>query len=122
MALSFVLDEHLRGPLWRGICQHNAADVDVLDVLRVGDVASSPLGTSDQDLLLWCEAHGRVLVTSDWTSMPGHFTRPLQAGHHIPGVLYLKPGWRIPSVIATLLLLHQALDPAALLDQSDYIS
>ncbi len=122
MALAFLLDEHLRGPLWKGIQRHNAGGVDVLDVLRVGDAAALPLGASDPDILQWCEAHGRTLITGDWASMPGHLTHHLQAGRHVPGVLFLKKSWKVASVIATLVLYHQTLDPADFIDQSDAIS
>src|SRR5437868_13813413 len=78
MALRFFLDEQLRGPLWHAIQQHNAAGAYVLDVLRVGDPPAPPLGTADPDLILWGEANGRVLVTNDRRTMPGHLTDHLQ--------------------------------------------
>ena len=38
MPLTYLLDEHLRGPLWRAIQRHNALGTDPLDAVRVGDV------------------------------------------------------------------------------------
>jgi hypothetical protein len=63
MALTYVLDEHLRGALWHALRQHNAGGVNVVDVDRVGDPPDLPLGTTDPDLLLWAEREGRVVVT-----------------------------------------------------------
>src|SRR4051794_37277699 len=104
MALCFLLDEHLRGTLWQAMGQHNARGGDVLDVLRVGDPPAPPLGTADPDLLLWCEANGRVLVSEDRKPMPVHLRAHFLAGRHVAGVFLLKPGVSIPVVIAFLIL------------------
>jgi hypothetical protein len=42
--IRFVLDEHLRGPLWRAGQRHNARAEDPIDVVRVGDPPDLPLG------------------------------------------------------------------------------
>jgi hypothetical protein len=122
MALCFLLDEHLRGPLWHAIVHHNAQGIDVLDVLRVGDPPAPPLGTPDPDLLLWSEANSRILVTRDAQTMPGFLTQHLQAGHHVPGLFLLRSPWTIPTVIAQLVLHDQAADPQDLVDQVIFIS
>ena len=51
MSLAFLLDEHLRGPLWTAIQRHNLSSELRLDVVRVGDAADLGLGTLDGDLL-----------------------------------------------------------------------
>jgi hypothetical protein len=117
MALCFLLDEHLRGPLWQAIQHHNAGGIDVIDVLRVGDPPAPALGTADTDLLLWSEANGRILVSQDRKTMPGHLAAHFQAGHHIPGFFLLRPVWTISAVLAALILYDQACDPADLVDQ-----
>src|SRR3954469_19438412 len=99
MALCFLLDEHLRGALWQAIGHHNSHGGDVLDTLRVGDTPAPPLGTVDPDLLLWCEANGRVLVSEDRKTMPGHLTAHFLAGRHVGGVFLLTPRWTIPIVL-----------------------
>jgi hypothetical protein len=121
MALCFLLDEHLRGPLWRAIQQHNAAGIGILDVLRVGDPPAPLLGTLDPDLLLWGEAQGRILITRDNNSMPGHFASHLQAGHHSAGVFILRRHWTIPLVVAALMLHDQTGEPALYLDRIEFI-
>lgn len=69
MALAYVLDEHLRGPLWRAVQRHNARGSNPIDVARVGDANGPPLGATDPEILLWAEQAGRVLITFDeqWT-------------------------------------------------------
>jgi hypothetical protein len=47
MPLRYVLDEHLRGPLWRALQWHNSAGVYPVDVVRVGDLVDLPLSADD---------------------------------------------------------------------------
>ena len=58
----FLLDEHLRGPLWEAIQAHNSRpEVEAIRAYRVGDWPAPSLGTDDPDLLLWAEREGRLL-------------------------------------------------------------
>src|SRR5438270_13512762 len=121
MALTFVLDEHLRGPLWAAIRRHNAHGVCVIDAVRVGDPPGLPLGTLDPDLLLWAEREGRVLVTRDWNTMPAYLAAHLQSGHHSPGVFILRRKIPLPQLVFALALAAYALDPAELRDQVRFL-
>jgi hypothetical protein len=122
MALRFVLDENLRGGgLWQAIQQHNARGAQPIDVVRVGDPPDLPLGTADPDILLWAEREGRILVTLDQQTMPGHLTRHLQAGHHSPGILVVRHRAPVPQVIDALVLVAYAADPANYKDTLDHI-
>jgi hypothetical protein len=87
MPLRYVLDEHLRGPLWDLLYRHNLVGIDPIDLVRVGDPPDLPLGTSDPDLLLWAERETRILVSEDKSTMPAHLTSHLVAGHYSPGVM-----------------------------------
>src|SRR5262249_7068347 len=89
MALRFLLDEHLRGPLWRAIPRHIALGGLTLDVVRVGDPPDLPLGSDDPDILLWAERQERILITEDVHTMPGFLAKHLQAGHRSPGVFVI---------------------------------
>jgi hypothetical protein len=51
MPLAFLLDEHLRGPLWNAIQRHDLASPFRLDVARVGDPSDLPLGSDDDAIL-----------------------------------------------------------------------
>lgn len=116
MPLRYVLDEHLRRILWNAIQQHNAGGIDLLDVVRVGDPTDLPLGTKDPDLLLWAEREGRVVVTLDRRTMPGHFSAHLAAGHHSPGVLLLRKRYSLAQLVFILALTAHASDPNELTD------
>ena len=75
MAIRFVLDEHLRGPLWRAVQRHNARAEDPIDVVRVGDPPDLPLGSDDAAVLAWAERERRILVTCDKNTIPTHGNR-----------------------------------------------
>ena len=85
MPLRYVLDEHLRGPLFHAIQSHSQLGAYPLDVTRVGDPADLPLGTLDSALLEWAEREGRILVTVDRNTMAGHLTAHLTASSRSPG-------------------------------------
>src|SRR4051812_7070345 len=121
MAQSYVLDEHLRGPLWSALRRHNAGGTNVVDVVRVGDSPDLPLGTKDPDLLLWAERAGRVLVTRDATTMPGHLADHLARGHHSPGVFLLRPGHTLAELAFALVFMAYTTDPADVRDQTRFI-
>jgi hypothetical protein len=91
MGIAYLLDEHMRGPLWRAIRRHNAKSPFLVDAVRVGDADAPSLSTPDPDLLLWCEEAGRILVSFDEKTLPGHLTEHLHAGHHAPGIFLVRP-------------------------------
>jgi hypothetical protein len=122
MPIRFVLDEHLRlGPLWHALTAHNAAGIDPVDIVQVGDPTDLAPGTPDPDLLLWAERHGRVLVSMDWNTLPGHLATHLGAGCRSPGIVFLRRGFSAKQVLDELVLLAHAGDPADLQDQIKYI-
>ena len=121
MLFRYVLDEHLRGQLWQAIQHHNAGGVNPVDAVRVGDPPDLPLGTTDPQLLLWAEREGRVIVTRDPNTMPGHLNDRLQAGHHSPGVFLLRPRPTLAQVVDYLVVAAYAGDPAAARDRVEYI-
>lgn len=121
MALRYVLDEHFRRILWNAIQQHNAGGVNLLDVVRVGDPVDLPLGTKDPDLLMWAEREGRVVVTRDWQTMPGHFADHLAAGYHSPGVIIVRPAHTLTQLVFALTLAAYVYDPAEVRDQVRFL-
>ncbi len=102
MALRYVLDEHLRGPLWRAIQWHSSSGLFPLDVVRVGDPAELPLGTGDPALLQWAEREQRILVTQDTDSMSTHLADHLAAGRHSPGIFMIRRHSTLPQIVAFL--------------------
>lgn len=97
--LRYLLDENLRRRLWHAIQQHNRHGVFPVGAVRVGDPPDLPLGTLDPDILLWAEREGRILVSLDKTTLPGHLAQHLQSGHHSPGILVIQPSGTIVKVM-----------------------
>src|ERR1700682_247658 len=104
MPLRFLLDEHLRRRLWRAVVSHNAAGIDLLDVMRVGDPVDLPLGSVDPDMLVWAEREHRILISRDKRTLPTHLVNHLNAGRHSPGIFIILPGCAIPLVLSFLAL------------------
>jgi hypothetical protein len=121
MALSFVLDEHLRGPLWQAILRNDLRGGEVLDVVRVGDPPDLPLGSQDPEILLWAEREGRILVTEDRHTIFTHLRNHLAAGHHSPEILVVRPGQPLRILVERLELVGHAGDPADVADGITYI-
>ena len=121
MAVAYLLDEHLRGPMWRAVRRHNSSSRWPIDVERVGDPETPPLGTLDPELLLWSEAARRIIVTLDKETMPQHLREHLAAGHHSPGVFVIRRGQSFHDVIELLACVAFASEEAEWQDQIVYI-
>src|SRR5262249_59355396 len=100
---------------------HNALGVHPLDVVRVGDLPDLPLATPDPDVLIWAEREGRILLTLDKTTMPGHLTDHLRAGRHSPGVFIIRSKATLSKIMDQLVLLAHAGNPQDYQDSIDQV-
>jgi hypothetical protein len=121
MPIGFVLDENCRGPLWSAIRSHNLRGIDTIDVVRVGDLADLPLQTPDPEILGWAERSGRILLTFDEHSMPGHWIAHLQAGRHSPGLFIMRSNVTLPEIAEVMVIVAHASDPGEWVDRLEYI-
>jgi Domain of unknown function (DUF5615) len=121
MSLAFVLDEHLRGPLWQAILRYNLSSGRPLDVIRVGDLNDLPLSASDSEILLWAERERRILITQDRHTMAVNLQHHLKEGHHSPGILIARRFVRIPELIECLELISLVGEAAEITDAIYYI-
>ncbi len=111
MPLRYLLDEQLRGILWRAIQRHNLTGVDRIDVIRVGDPPDLPLGTPDPDILHWTEREDRILVSWDKSTLPVHLANHQQAGHHSPGIFLIRQRCALSVVVDFLAYAAHQSDP-----------
>ncbi|MBA2446717.1 MAG: DUF5615 family PIN-like protein [Chloroflexi bacterium] len=116
-AIQYLLDEHVGHALRDGV---NGRWPDIV-VWAVGDPAAPGRGTLDPDILLWCQAHGFILVTNNRASMPGHLKAHLAAGRHVPGILVLNDEMSIRATIDELAIISGASDPDEYVDQLRYL-
>ena len=100
----FLLDEHINRAIQRQLCRLDSQ----IEVLAIGDPEAPPSGTLDPEILVWLESHGYLLVTANRSTMPGHFVAHLEMGHHIPGIVWLRPGTRLGRIIEELYLIWVA--------------
>lgn len=90
MSLRYVFDEHLRGVLPETVRRRAQNQGYTLDVAEVGDESGPPLGILDPDLLIWAEAHDRILVSRDTNTLRVHLEEHLASGRHSPGVFIVR--------------------------------
>jgi hypothetical protein len=121
MPLCYVLDEHLRGPLWRALQWHNRQGVYSVDVVRVGDFTDLPLGSQDPTILSWAEREQRIVVTQDPDTMPTHVADHLRAGYHLPGVFMIRPRSTLPQIVSFLVDASYASDHSDWQDRVHFI-
>lgn len=121
MSLAFVLDEHLRGPLWQAILSHNLQSSNILDAVHVGDPPDLPLGVGDAEVLTWAEEQNRILVTEDRHTMVRHLRDHLAAGKHSPGVIICRSNRRIRTLVDCLELVAYGGKPGDFADIVTYI-
>lgn len=121
MAIRYLLDENLRGPLWHAIQRHNASGGLPLDVARVGEPPDLALGSPDPFVLEWCERQNRTLVSVDHGTLPGHLADRLTHGGHSPGIFLIRPGTSLRDAIESLELVAHAGDPADYRDRVIYL-
>ncbi len=90
-------------------------------IWRVGASGAPPKGTSDPDILVWCEEHGFLLVTNNRNSMPMHLRDHLSAGHHVPGIIALNRYMGIGDTIEDLYLIWLLADESEYHDRIAYL-
>ena len=74
-------------------------------VWKIGDPGSPSRGSSDPDVLYWCEENHFILVTNNRKSMPQHLKDHLAGGGHVPGIIELNPKMGIRKAVDELLLI-----------------
>src|SRR4051812_30886257 len=100
----YLIDENL--PPWWPMALMRA--LPGFRVWHVGQPGAPPRGTLDPEILIWCEAHGYLLLTNNRASMPGHLADHLGAGRHVPGILVVSGDWSIAELANELQLIAGA--------------
>src|SRR5262245_22921900 len=121
MALKFVLDENLRGPLWKALQRHNKIASEPIDVVRVGDSEDLPLGTEDSDLIVWVERANRLIISHDKRTLLEELKTQLNLGRYSPGVLIIRRSSSIQMVVDFLALLAIDGQTSEFINKFDFI-
>ncbi|MGI8550098.1 MAG: DUF5615 family PIN-like protein [Dehalococcoidia bacterium] len=91
-------------------------------VRRVGGKHAPPLGTPDPEIVRWCEANGRSLVTNNRRSMPLHLRAHLAAGGHVPGIFLLPHQSSLGDIAERLAIIWGASRAEEYRDQIVYLT
>ncbi|HZU37929.1 MAG TPA: DUF5615 family PIN-like protein [Gemmataceae bacterium] len=100
----FLIDESLRLSVVAAL--HRIEPT--LDVHRIGQPGMPAFGSSDADVLGFCEASQRMLVSLDRASMPGEIAKHQAAGRHTWGVLLVTGRCSFRHLLDDLVLVWSA--------------
>lgn len=103
----FLLDENVIPSLREALHRQ----MPELVVWIVGDPAAPGRGTSDPEILRWCEVNNFSLITNNRASMPVHLRDHLDVGQHVPGIFILNPNRSIGDTVVELALICGASAP-----------
>lgn len=117
MKIRFLIDENLPPKLQSAVLRLNPG----IDILRVGDPDTPPLGTLDPELLQYLELSQRLLVTDNRRSIPGHLEDRWATGGHSWGVIWLRPSGTIRAWAETLFLIWETTEAEEWIDKIDWI-
>jgi hypothetical protein len=92
-----------------------------MTVWMVGEAGAPERGTSDPDILVWCEVRGFSLVTNNRASMPVHLATHLSTGRHVPGIFMLDPVMTLGDTAEELELIWAASSPQEFADRIIYL-
>jgi predicted nuclease of predicted toxin-antitoxin system len=101
MRVRFQADADLDGRILRGL-RRTAPEIDIR---TAADAALT--GLNDFEVLRIAADSGRILVSQDRRTMPGHFVRFLAVGQS-PGVILLREAISISAAIEELILIWHA--------------
>ena len=104
MAIKYLLDEHIPIEYRRQMLLHYPQ----LQVWIIGDPSAPLKGTSDSDILSWCEEHGFILITNNRKTMSVHLTEYLSQGHHVPGIFIINDDMSMGEFIEELMIIAEA--------------
>lgn len=113
----YLLDENISGVYRTQLLHHEPS----LTVLMIGDEGAPVRGTSDPEILRWCERNDFNLVTNNRRSMPQHLDDHLAAGHHVPGIFTINLEVSIGLIIEEIILIAGASHENEFLDQIVYV-
>jgi hypothetical protein len=93
-----ISDENVNGRILRGLARRYPE----IDLVRAQDVGL--MNTADPDILEWAARAGRILLTHDVETVPGHAYDRVRAGLPMPGVFAVDDRCGIGNAIQAVAL------------------
>jgi len=99
--LRYLVDESVHGDIVRAVLRRQPN----LDVVRAQDVGLA--GADDPTILQRAAAEGRVVLTSDVSTLVGYAYERVKSGDSMPGVFVIGQGVSLGPIIEDLILLAE---------------
>ena len=115
--IRYLLDENVN-PILRGALISRDSD---LTVWQVGMLGAPKFGTTDAEILVWCEENQFILLTHNRKSMPVHLQEHLAQNHHANGIFILNENMSVGETVDELLLIDSASELEEYLDLILYL-
>jgi hypothetical protein len=115
--IRFLFDEDTDPDLIDALLRREPA----VDALRVDWPEAPPAGTLDPEVLIAAESLGRMLVSNDKKTMPGHLAAHFAAGRHTHGVALLRQDFPWGAYIEDLLILWSVSEAEEWIDGTLYL-
>ncbi len=96
--LRLLSDENFNGDIIRGLL-FRQPDIELVRWLDVGAE-----GADDPVVLAWAAENGRIVLTHDRATFPGHAYERVEVGDPMPGVFVISDRMPIGRAIAELLI------------------
>ncbi len=113
----FLIDENLRLSTVAALRRAEPS----LDVHRVGQADMPRFGAADDEILRFCAASRRILVTLDRATIPTHVSDYLSGGGHTSGVLLVTSRCTFGRLIDDLLLIWSCSTDEEWIDSVHYL-
>jgi len=117
MKTRLLLDENVSPRVKTALLRLNPT----IDVLRVGDPTTPPLGTLDPEVLRFVDFSQRMLITFNRISMPAHLEAHWVTGGHIWGLFWVRPETSIGRLAEELHLFWEASEAEEWIDRIGWI-
>jgi len=115
MPIAFVADENFNNELVRGLRRR----LPSVDLVRLQDEGLT--GAPDPEVLNWCAAQQRLLLTHDASTMPHHLVERLAQGRTGAAVLIVRGPYSQGQIIEDLVLIATCSDLSEYLDRCTYL-
>jgi hypothetical protein len=115
MSIRFLADSDLDVAIVTGL----RAQEPAIDFMTANQ--ANLYGRKDPFVLEFAANQGRILVSHDRRTMPGHFSARLRSGRRSPGVLLVRQHSSVGPIVEALLLIWSDSSPEEWTDQIRYL-
>jgi predicted nuclease of predicted toxin-antitoxin system len=113
--MKFLADENFNNIMLAALLRRRPN----IDIVRVQDIGL--MGAEDPAILEEAASSNRILLTHDFSTMPGFAWQRVATGVPMPGVLLVREDAEVPSIVEDILIFEDCGGPEDLKDQVRYL-